>query len=128
MHDKKIMWAFFREFGGSLLIYSLILVCAIVYGQQMPDSLVRTVVLVSPMIGICLSIWAMARHLGRIDEYQRQVTLETYAISAALVGGISFTYGFLETAGFPKLSMFTIWPLMAAMWGVIGMVRAFTHR
>ena len=34
---------------------------------------------------------------------------------------LTFTYGFLETTGFPKLSMFFVWPLMGAFW-VIGCV------
>ena len=128
MHDKRMMWAFLREFGGAMLVYSLILVCAIQFGRPMAESLLRTAVLVSPMAGFCLIIWAGLRGIRRLDEYQRRHTLETVAITAALVGGFTLTYGFLETAGFPKLSMFAIWFVLFTTWGVVSVTRAFLAR
>ena len=43
-----------------------------------------------------------------MDEYQRATYLETFAIGAAVTAGVTFTFGFLENAGFPRLSMFTV--------------------
>jgi hypothetical protein len=83
----------------------------------------RTVVLASPMAGFGLMLVAIARHLRRIDEYLRQRLLETFALAAAITAGVTFTYGFLETAGFPRLSMFIVWPVMGAAWVVVDFVR-----
>jgi hypothetical protein len=75
------------------------------------------------MIGFGLMIRAMARHLGRIDQFQRRRLLETFAIAAAITAGLSFSYGFLETAGFPRLSMCTVWMVMGGSWGLVACVR-----
>ena len=36
---------------------------------------------------------------------------------------LTFSYGFLEGLGYPKLSMFTVWPILAVLW-VVGLVLA----
>jgi hypothetical protein len=101
----------------------LLLFSSIQFGRPMGDGLLRTVVLASPMAGFGLMLVAIARHLRRIDEYLRQRLLETFALAAAITAGVTFTYGFLETAGFPRLSMFIVWPLMGAAWVVVDFVR-----
>ncbi|MEO7493714.1 MAG: hypothetical protein ABIT83_10340 [Massilia sp.] len=127
-HNKHIMHLYYREMGIALAIYVALLVGSLVYGRPMTEGPLRTVLLVMPMAGFGLMIWALARHVRRIDEYQRKFTLETFGIAAAVVAGASVTYGFLETAGFPKQSMFWVWPLMAAVWGVVGLWRAWANR
>lgn len=39
-----------------------------------------------------------------------------------------FTYGFLETAGYPRLSMFTVWPLMGGVGGALTCIRNWFDR
>lgn len=48
----------------------------------------------------------IARHA---DQYGRMRLLDKVALGAAIAAGLTFTCGFLATAGFPKLSMFTVW-------------------
>ena len=119
---------YLRELGGAMFIYIAILAAAITFGRPMDDGILRTLVLVSPMIGFCLAVWAVARHMRRVDEFIRQSTLETLAIAAAVTAGLSFTYGFLETAGYPKLSMFTVWPVMGGVWGALACIRNWLDR
>jgi hypothetical protein len=56
---------------------------------------------------------------ARMDEYMRMRLLENVAIATAITAAVSFTYGFLETAGFPKLSMFTVWIVLAIAFGTV---------
>lgn len=128
MHEKKISWMYHRELFGALAIYAVILVLTIMYGRGMPEGIVRTLVLASPMIGFFLAIWAIARHLKRIDEYLRQFTLENIALAGAVTAGLTFTYGFMETAGYPKLSMFSVWMVMCGSWGVLTFARGWMNR
>ena len=58
-----------------------------------------------------------------MDEYQRMQMLETISIAAAITAGVSFTYGFLESAGFPRLSMFAVWGVLAGSCGLIACYR-----
>lgn len=128
MHEKKINWVYHRELFGALAIYTVMLMLTIRYGRGLPEGIVRTLVLASPMIGFFLAIWAIARHLKRIDEYLRQFTLENIALAGAVTAGLTFTYGFMETAGYPKLSMFSVWMVMCGAWGVINCARAWWNR
>ena len=80
------------------------------------------------MLPILLAIWAIVRQVRRSDEFIRKTTMEHIAIAAAVTAGWTFTYGFLENAGYPRLSMFTVWPVMGAVWGGLTIVGAWRHR
>jgi hypothetical protein len=54
--------------------------------------------------------------------------LENIALAAAITVAATFTYGFLETVGYPKMSMFVVWILMAASFGAVNCVRAWVGR
>lgn len=128
MHEKRIMKSYHRELAGSLVLYGVLLVLAIRFGRPMPEGALRTALLLSPMIGFGAAIWAMARHVRRVDEYVRKALLENVALGAALTAGLSFTYGFLETAGFPLLSMFTVWCVLCGATVLVGVVRKLLDR
>jgi hypothetical protein len=127
-HEKKVARAYLREMGLSLVVYVVLLVGAIKLGRPMPESVLRTAILLLPTIGFFLAIWAIARHLGRIDEYQRRVMLDTFAIGSAVTAAVTFSYGFLETAGFPRLSMFAVWPIMGGSWMLVCLGRWLLKR
>jgi hypothetical protein len=128
MHEKKIARTYLVELMSSLAIYTVILMVTIKYGRPMPDGVLRTIVLASPMIGFFLAIWAIARQFRRMDEYIRLRLLENIAIGAAVTAAVSFTYGFMETAGYPKLSMFSVWMVMGGTWGLTSIARAWADR
>jgi hypothetical protein len=54
--------------------------------------------------------------------------LESFSIAMAITGAVTFTYGFLETAGFPKVSMFSVWIVMGASWALVCGARALRDR
>ena len=109
MYEKRIKNTYIREMMISVLLYSALLVLAITVGRPLEAGLPRTLLLVSPMIGFGLMLWAIARHIGRVDEYIRRLILESVSLGAGITAGLTFTYGFLENAGFPRLSMFSVW-------------------
>lgn len=128
MHEKRVGKAYVRELGGAILVYVVLLVAAVRWGRPLEEGAVRTLVLLSPMIGFGLALWAIARHFARVDEYIRRFLLESLALGAGITGGVTFTYGFLETAGFPRLSMFTVWCVLCGSTGIICLVRKWLDR
>ncbi|HEU4852516.1 MAG TPA: hypothetical protein VFT37_10230 [Telluria sp.] len=128
MREKDAARMYMRELWGSIFLYALILVLAIRFGRAMPEGALRTAILLSPMVGFGLAIWAMVRQFGRMDEYIRRVQLENLGIATAITAGLSFTYGFLETAGFPKLSMFWVWIVLGASLLATNLLRAYLKR
>lgn len=128
MHEKIVARAYKTELWTAVAIYAVLLFGSISVGRRMDAGVLRTIVLVIPMIGFGLMIRAIARHVARIDEYQRQRLLETLALSFAVTGAVTFTYGFLETAGFPRLSMFTVWIIMGGSWAAVSGMRCWWAR
>jgi hypothetical protein len=119
---------YFREFGGAMLLYLAVLFVAVWSARGMPHGLTRTLVLLTPMIPVGLIVWAVARSLPRMDEFMRRQSLENFAIAAAVTAGWTFTYGFLEIAGFPRLSMLMVWPVMGFVWAGLGCARMLSSR
>ena len=115
-HEKKQIKKYNVEILGALAAYAVILVIAMVYGKPMTPGAARTALLLSPMTGFALMIWAIWRMLRRVDEYVRNQMLESIALSAAVTVGVTFTYGFMEIAGYPLLSMFSVWPLFCSVY------------
>ena len=128
MREKRIARIYHRELFGAIALYAILLTAAIYFGKTMAHGPLRTVILTIPMIGFGATIWAIARHLWRSDEYMRQRLMENIALAAAITAGLTFTYGFLEIAGFPRLSMFTVWCVLCGATGVVQLVRKLTNR
>ena len=84
----------------------------------------RVPLVLLPMLGLLGVAIAVVRQLARLDELQRRIQFDV--ISVAFLGTTLLTlgYGFLEGAGLPRLSMFVVWPIIAALW-VSGSVVSF---
>jgi len=127
-HEKRVAKMYFRELMGALALYTLLLVAAITFGRPMAPGVLRTAVLLSPMIGFGAAIWAIVRQVQREDEYIRKRLLENIALAAAITAALTFSYGFLETAGYPKLSMFTVWCVLCGSVVVVQLIRKVLDR
>jgi hypothetical protein len=128
MREKERNHLYLIELFTGLGVYTVLLVAANRYGPGMPAGALRTALLVSPMLGFGLGLWAVVRGFRRMDEYLRVRTLEAIAIAAAVTAGWTFAYGFLENAGFPRLSMFNVWTVMGAVWGGVVCLRRLLNR
>ncbi|SMX44402.1 hypothetical protein [Actibacterium lipolyticum] len=88
--------------------------------------LTRTLISLAPMLPALFICGAIVKSIRGLDELQRKLQFEALALAFAGTALITFSYGFLEGSGFPKLSMFVVWPIMATLWvaGVlVGRVR-----
>lgn len=106
----------------SMLAYALVLVISLRLLARGIDSRTGAVaVSLAPMIPaiiLCCSIIGVIR---RLDEMQRRLQVEAFAFAFAGTALITFSYGFLENVGFPKLSAFAVWPVMCGLW-IAGLV------
>ncbi len=123
MNQKKAIQRYQLELFGAMMIYGLILFTSIQIGQSMTEGIPRTLLCLSPMLGFLLALWAIARFIHNMDEYLRQSTLENITIAAGITLGATFTYGFLEGIGYPRLSMFVVWGTMGLAFALTAMVR-----
>lgn len=128
MHEKRAAKIYLRELIASIALYAIILTAAVKYGRPMEPGVLRTVVLLSPMVGFFASLWAIVRQVQRSDEYIRMRLLENVSLGAAVTAGLTFSYGFLETAGYPKLSMFTVWCVLCLSVAAVQLIRKLIER
>jgi len=127
-HERKVYFRYAAELLGTMLLYAVVLIIAIDVGNPMKKGLAKTLVMIAPMGPFLLMIWVIARVLRRVDEYERMRTMESIVIAAAVTAAWTFTYGFMEIAGYPRLSMFTVWPVMGAVWAFAKIILCVRNR
>lgn len=107
------------EMSASFAAYAVILVAVNLFYDRWEggsQSGWRFALAVLPMIPAVFTIRAIVRHLHRVDELEQLIQFKCLAIAFASTAFLTFTYGFLEGVGLPKLSMFWVWPLMGTCW------------
>ena len=115
---------YLKELATTLVVYGAMLVGSIELLTHVDVARPwRDLIALSPMIPAAATAWIVLRELRRMDELQRRIQLEALGFSFAGTAILTFSYGFLEGLGYPRLSMFTVWPVLAVLW-VVGLVVA----
>lgn len=113
-----------RVIGASFL-YAIFIVASAWFlrnssGVSQP---VQMIVALLPIIPGALFVWVHIRQINAMDEFLRKVQLDSLGIAAAGTAFLTLAYGSLEAAGFPRLSMFYVSPLMVAIWSVSNIIQ-----
>ncbi|QJE74940.1 hypothetical protein HHL28_16445 [Aerophototrophica crusticola] len=121
--------AYGRKMGLASMAYALVtlpVLASIDRGWVAGPALVPVVLL--PMLPALAMAWLVWQQFRRMDELQRRIQGE--AIMLAFVGTalLSLTYGFLESAGLPRLPMVTVWAVMGTLWLVATRLVARSYR
>lgn len=119
MSQKKVMRRYMRELLVAMSIYIVVLIASIsiLERTELPQ-VWQVLITLLPAIPVAFVILAIMRMLIDSDELQQRIQLFATAFSAALTGFITFSYGFLENVGFPKLSTFLVFPMLILIWGI----------
>ena len=115
---------YLKELTTTLVVYGVMLFGSIALLTHVDVARPwRDLIALSPMLPAATMAWVILRELRRMDELQRRIQLEALGFSFAGTAILTFSYGFLEGLGYPKLSMFTVWPVLAVLW-IVGLVLA----
>ncbi len=106
----------------AFIIYSGLLAGVITVMQTYPDAPWRYPVAITPMIPWVFTVGAYVRYFRRMDELHQRMALEAFAFAFAGTALLTFTYGFLDFAGLPRINWWFVWPVMAALWIIGGFV------
>lgn len=117
MLERDAKRKYYWELGLGLVFYVAVLSVSLRTVDRLHPGFLRTVVALAPAIPVFAVVWVIARSFRRMDEFVRLRSLESIAVAAAVTAGVTFTYGFLESAGFPRQSMFWVWGIMGFTWG-----------
>ena len=128
MLEREAKRRYLTEMAIVMVLYAATLAVAIRFGRSMDEGLAKTLLTVLPAIPVFLTVWVIARQFRRADEFVRLRSLESIAIAAGVTAGLTFTYGFLENAGYPRLSMFWVWGVMGFTWGTHACLRCLWSR
>ena len=107
-----LMMAGFTAYGFSLFLSNAIL------ARGVEGETLGILIALIPMVPGFFICGVVVNHIRHMDEMQRKLQFEALALSFAGTALITFSYGFLEGLGYPRMSMFVVWPLMAALWVV----------
>mgnify|MGYP001052901713 FL=1 len=115
------------ELGAGMVAYGVVLMISIrlISHGAIENPVWKTVISLAPMLPALFVAVSVLRQLRRIDELQRKIQSEAFSLAFAGTALITFSYGFLENVGYPKLSMFAVWPLMSVLWIAGGVI---SHR
>lgn len=109
---------YYREFALAIGAYVVIL-AASVYGLNHGiQGFARYVIAVVPAVPIAGVAIAVVRWLNGTDEFQRQTAITAMAIAGGLTALITVTYGFLENAGMPRMSVWISYLIFMSIWGI----------
>ncbi|HEY7983844.1 MAG TPA: hypothetical protein VID73_06730 [Ktedonobacterales bacterium] len=120
--------AYLLEFGGAMVLYSIVVVVSVVLLKAQPHAAWRIPVALGPVVPAALGVAAFVRFLGRMDDLQRRIQLEALGLAFAATGILTFAYGFLEGVGFPRLNAIFIFPGMVLLWGLGLAVASWRYR
>ena len=113
---------------GAMGAYVVLMLLSIYLLQRNPEAGWRGLVAVLPAIPATLMVLAVVRYVERMDELQRRIQLVAAGFAGAATALLTVTWGLLENAGFPRLSMLWVFPLMCGLWGIGAAVAAYRYR
>lgn len=114
MHHNR----FLVHFALAMVAYVSAVIISTLLLINVPEGIVRTVSALLPVLPMIAVATVVIRQVRQLDELARMIHLEGLAVAFVGTALITFSYGFLETAGFPRLSMFLVWSLMAPLWAM----------
>jgi len=127
MSQRSAGFAYVREFGLAMAAYVVVLLASVSLLERV-DQPVKTLVALVPLVPAGFALMAYLRFLTRMDELGRRIQLEALAFGFGAAGMLTFAYGFLENAGFPRISYTWVFPLMIVLWGIGGAVATRRYR
>lgn len=103
--------------GG--LAYTAVLIGSIMLLKRGVTGPLRIALAISPMVPAAFVIWSVFRQVTRMDELQRRIHTEAFAIAAAGSAFLGLTYTFLEgSVGFPAVGSWWAWVSVALIYAL----------
>jgi flagellar motor component MotA len=115
-NSKKPFVTYVMTMAVSLLLYAVLLVASLLWLKAGVDAPLKYAVAIMPVLPALGILLAVVQFCQAMDELQLRIQLESLAFGFAATAIATFTYGFLQNAGFPEVSWVWVWPVMAVSW------------
>jgi hypothetical protein len=107
---------YFVEFSTAIVVYLAVTGASVWAVRHVTSGPLHYLLAIVPVVPIAVVFVAVLRYLNASDEFTRMVHVEALAISAGVTAMLAVTYGFLESAGFPKLSAWWTYVVVMITW------------
>ena len=78
----------------------------------------RYLIAVLPLLPMIFVLLSFMQFMREMDEMQRRIHFEAFGFSLACTTILTFTLGFLERAGFPRISMVWVAAMIIIFWAI----------
>lgn len=126
--DRRWLGHYYVGILVAFILYLLLFAASVELAPAAHDPGVRTLIRLSPALGLALILIAVVRLVRRADDYHRARLLESFAVTAAVTAFWTGAYSFLESVGFPRLHLSWIPLSMTATWAAWSLGRALLGR
>ncbi len=103
---------------GLMAMYSVLLLLSLWLLKKIPTNGWRIPVAVLPVIPLLFVVWSVIHFIRTMDELQKSIHQEALTFSSLVTAVVTMTYGFLENAGLPQISVLYVPVLMCGLWGI----------
>lgn len=119
--DRDRLRTYHREFFPGIVVYGVVVIAtALLVGDD--PAMPKRLLLLLPLVPALWSARAIARSLGRADEFERATQLEAMAVGFGAAMVASMTVGFLgmhaEPNRFNQVSPWIIYSVGMGAWGL----------
>lgn len=103
---------------AAILVYFPVTAGVLAWMRTHPDSSIRLLIALIPLVPLAFGLMAVVQLYRRSDERLRRIHMESLAFGFIFSAPLVVTYGFLETGGLQKISVWWVWIVMALAWTV----------
>ncbi len=119
LSPKQVMLRYLQQFFFAVFMYIVILSASVFLLRNFEFPRVwQMIISILPALPIIFVLIVLMRLLSNSDELRQRINLLAITFSAVLTGLITFSYGFLENSGAPKLPTFAVLPMLFVFWGI----------
>jgi hypothetical protein len=120
MKQIEIMVRYTKEFVVAMFAYVIVLVASNSLLPHYPlfHSPWAIPISLAPVIPVIFILQAIVGLLLHSDELQQRIQLLAIGFASGVTGLLTFSYGFLEGIGFPKISFVCVLPMLIGFWGI----------
>lgn len=108
-----------RKFTPPLVLLVVLAVVMVAFTLGLVPRALQVPVALVPIVPLAWIVSRIAAQIRRCDEMQVRTQLDALAVAFALVALATYAYGLLQLyAGFAKVNLVCIWPVMMPAWFV----------
>lgn len=104
------------RFSIAMVVYAAVLFASITLVQRIAPNPIHTLIALLPIIPLVFVFVFVVQFINSIDELERQILVESLAVAAGATALAAVTYGFLEVAGFPNISIWYTYLFVMGAW------------